>query len=146
MRATGIDLVQLHGDEPASLADEIQAPVIKVLHVAPGGAASAPAAAEAAAHLRATAQAFEGKALALLLDSRVPGSAGGGTGAAFDWSLASGLGAPVLLAGGLHKDNVARAAAVPGVAGVDVSSGVESSPGVKDEALLAAFIRGARGR
>lgn len=145
MLATGIDLVQLHGDEPASLADQIEAPVIKVLHVAPSGAASAPAA-EAAAHLHATAQAFEGKALALLLDSRVPGSAGGGTGAAFDWSLASGLGAPVLLAGGLHKDNVGKAAAVPGVAGVDVSSGVESSPGVKDEALLTAFIRGARGR
>ena len=138
---TGIDLVQLHGDEPPSLVDRIEAPVIKVLHLPPASSAPAPA---SSSTLRQQAEGFSGKAIALLLDSRVPGSKGGGTGAVFDWSQASALGLPVLLAGGLGADNAAAAASTAGVCGLDVSSGVETAPGVKDHALLSSFVRNAR--
>ena len=96
--------------------------------------------------LKAEAAPFAGKALALLLDSRVPGSKGGGTGATFDWSAAGALDLPVLMAGGLSPENVAEAAAQPGVVGVDVASGIEvkGSPGVKDIAAMKAFITNAR--
>lgn len=116
-----------------------------MLHVTPGPSGTSP---ESTAHtltLQTTAAAFRGKALALLLDSRVPGQAGGGTGSVFDWSLAAALGVPVLLAGGLTAENVRAAAGMAGVGGVDVSSGVESGMGVKDLRLLEAFVRNARG-
>ena len=144
--ATGIDLVQLHGDESPQLAERVHAPVIKVLHV-PAVSGSDNTSSETDSQrerLRKQAEEWSGRALALLLDSRLPGSRGGGTGAVFDWNLASELGAPVLLAGGLSPDNVAKAAASAGVVGVDVSSGVESSPGLKDGALIGEFVRKAR--
>ncbi|MEM1192093.1 MAG: phosphoribosylanthranilate isomerase [Pseudomonadota bacterium] len=94
---------------------------------------------------------------ALVLDARAPAGAayGGGHGHAFDWSVlgegvaAGHLGAiPWVLAGGLTPENVeaaiAQIAHLPGFAGVDVSSGVESAPGQKDPAAIAAFIRRAR--
>jgi phosphoribosylanthranilate isomerase len=70
----------------------------------------------------------------------------GGTGKRFDWSLLAGVKTkkPWLLAGGLNADNVAHALAQTGAPGVDVSSGVESAPGVKDPAKIAAFIARAR--
>ena len=71
----------------------------------------------------------------------------GGNGAALDWSLFSGWKppAPWLLAGGLRPENVARAIRASGAEAVDVSSGVESSLGVKDTAAIAAFTHAARG-
>ena len=70
----------------------------------------------------------------------------GGHARAFDWSLVAGIRFPVpwLLAGGLTPENVAQALAATGAPGVDVSSGVESSPGVKDPAKVLAFVAAAR--
>ncbi len=86
----------------------------------------------------------------LLIESRPPAGAErpGGNGQAIDWTLPSGWHAPVpwLLAGGLDADNVGEAIRLSGATAVDVSSGVESSPGVKDPQRIAAFVRAARGR
>ena len=70
----------------------------------------------------------------------------GGTGRRADWALAAvlGLTRPVVLAGGLTPDNVAAALAVARPAGVDVASGVEVAPGIKDPRRVAAFLRAAR--
>ncbi len=80
----------------------------------------------------------------LMFDARPPKGAerAGGHGAAFDWKLLSGRSftRSWFLAGGLTPDNVARAIALSGAALVDVSSGVESAPGVKDTTRIAAFI------
>jgi phosphoribosylanthranilate isomerase len=85
----------------------------------------------------------------VLIDSRV-GAAKGGTGIAFDWSAASTIfssapsGVNLIVAGGLTPQNVAQAIDQLKPWGVDVSSGVEASPGRKDRALLARFIQSAR--
>jgi phosphoribosylanthranilate isomerase len=85
---------------------------------------------------------------ALLIDAKPPAGATrpGGNAAVFDWSLLAGWRAPLpwLLAGGLTPDNVAAAIRATGAAAVDVSSGVESAPGVKNPALIAGFARAAR--
>jgi phosphoribosylanthranilate isomerase len=84
-----------------------------------------------------------------LLDAKPPAGAElpGGNAAAFDWRLVSGRAVPRpwLLAGGLTPDNVARAVAQSGAPGVDVSSGVEKARGVKDPALVRAFVAAAKG-
>ena len=83
---------------------------------------------------------------AWLLDSYVPGAAGG-TGTQFNWELARQatlLGKPVFLAGGLTPENVADAIVLVRPFGVDVSSGVESAPGRKDAAKMRAFVAAAR--
>jgi phosphoribosylanthranilate isomerase len=69
----------------------------------------------------------------------------GGTGRAFDWSTAASIDRPFLLAGGLTPDNVADAIAVVDPFGVDASSGLESSPGVKDPDLIRRFVERAKG-
>ncbi len=85
---------------------------------------------------------------ALLLDAKAPADATrpGGNATAFDWTILHGWAAPGpwLLAGGLHPGNVAAAIAATGAPAVDVSSGVENAPGVKNPALIAAFIEAAR--
>ena len=72
----------------------------------------------------------------------------GGNGLAFDWALIAGarMVRPWMLSGGLDAGNVAEAVRVSGAPGVDVSSGVESAPGVKDVAKIAAFVRAAKGQ
>ncbi|MEM8617036.1 MAG: phosphoribosylanthranilate isomerase [Pseudomonadota bacterium] len=84
----------------------------------------------------------------LLLDAKPPQGADlpGGNGAAIDWSILSGFEAPApwLLAGGLTPDNVEAAITATGARAVDVSSGVERARGVKDEALVRAFIDAAK--
>jgi phosphoribosylanthranilate isomerase len=88
-----------------------------------------------------------GGADAMLLDAKPPPDSklDGGTGLCFDWSMLRGWHAPGLwlLAGGLTPENVARAIAATAAPAVDVSSGVESSRGVKDTRLIQAFIRAA---
>ena len=86
-----------------------------------------------------------GRGREFLLDSHVKGVPGG-TGKKFDWQWAAEARryGRVILAGGLDPDNVAQAIRTAAPFGVDVSSGVESAPGIKDRGLLAAFIRAAR--
>ncbi len=81
---------------------------------------------------------------AFLLDSASAGY--GGSGATFDWLLATAvaLELPVFLAGGLGPENVGEAVRIVRPLGVDVASGVESSPGVKDVTRMEAFIRQAK--
>ncbi len=85
---------------------------------------------------------------ALVLEAKPPAAATrpGGNAASFDWSLLAGWQAPThwWLAGGLHPGNVAAAIQSAGPPGVDVSSGVETTPGVKEPALIRAFIAAAR--
>jgi len=85
----------------------------------------------------------------LLLDAKPPKDATrpGGNARAFDWTLLRGaqFAMPWMLSGGLDPRNVAEAIALTGAPAIDVSSGVESAPGVKDPALIRAFIARARG-
>jgi phosphoribosylanthranilate isomerase len=133
------DFLQLHGGESARRTAYIRGkfgvPVIKALAVAE------------ASDLAAAAE-YEHAADMLMFDARPPKGAQrpGGHGAAFDWKILSGrtFTKPWFLAGGLDPGNVARAIELSGAKQVDVSSGVESAPGVKDSARIAAFINAAK--
>jgi len=127
--AIGLTLVQLHGDEGPQFCGEVArrtgCPVIKAVRVGNSGDVRAADAFSTAFHL---------------FDSR-HGSAYGGTGKSFDWGLLRGRrrSVPAILAGGLDPVNVGEAVTIADPFAVDVSTGVESSPGVKDEALMEAF-------
>lgn len=123
----GLDLVQLHGDEPPEVCARMPRRVIKAVRV------DGPQALERARHY---------PACAVLLDAYAPDRYGG-TGRSFDWSLARGLDRPVILSGGLTPDNVAQAVRQVRPYAVDVSSGVETS-GDKDPQKVAAFVRAVR--
>jgi phosphoribosylanthranilate isomerase len=127
--ASGIQVFQLHGDEPPELCAALALPVVKGLRVADARSLAALASYEVSA---------------FLLDA--PAAGYGGSGKTFDWALAreAALAARVILAGGLGPDNVAEAVRTVRPYGVDVASGVESAPGVKDERLMARFIRAAK--
>lgn len=130
------DLIQLHGHETparAAVARRLTgAGIIKALPIRE--AADLDAAAEWADH-----------ADHLMFDAKPPAGATlpGGVGASFDWSLLAGrrFDRPWFLAGGLTPDNVAEAVRITGAPLVDVSSGVESAPGVKDEGRIADFLK-----
>lgn len=133
------DDLQLHGQETPQRAQEIRTrwgrPVIKALGV------------ETRADL---ARAADYAACDMLLfDAKPPKESArpGGNGAAFDWDILADYSGPRpwLLSGGLTADNVATARARTRAPGVDVSSGVERAPGVKDAALIARFVAAARG-
>ena len=91
---------------------------------------------------------YAGVADRLIFDARAPKDANrpGGLGKPFDWRLLQGVapGIPFMLSGGLDPGNVAEAIAVTSAPGIDVSSGVERTPGVKDPERIRAFIRMAR--
>jgi phosphoribosylanthranilate isomerase len=134
------DILQLHGREAPSRVTEIRQRFGRPTMKAIGVAAPADFAA-AAPHDRV--------ADFLLIDAKPAKNAllPGGNGRAFDWALARDFRprTPWLLSGGLDPDNVAEAITLTGARGVDVSSGVESAPGVKDESKIRAFIAAARG-
>jgi phosphoribosylanthranilate isomerase len=135
-----LDMLQLHGRETPERVAEIRArfglPVMKAVGVAEP------------ADLAAIA-AYEAVADQILIDAKAPKGAAlpGGNGLAFDWRLIAGREwqKPWMLAGGLTPENVAEAVRLTGARQVDVSSGVESAPGVKDAGLIRAFIRAAQG-
>ena len=129
VRASGIQVVQLHGDEPSALCAASPVPVVKGIRVRDS-------------HSLAQLATYE--VAGFLLDSATPGY--GGSGTPFDWALAAEAAAsvPVWLAGGLTPENVAEAVQRVRPRGVDVASGVESAPGVKDLAKMEAFIRNAK--
>jgi len=127
--ASGVQVAQLHGDEPPELCASLPLPVVKALRIAN-------------AHALAALAAYE--VSGFLLDA--PSAGYGGSGKTFDWSLATEAAAvvPVMLAGGLTPENVAEAIRAVRPWGVDVASGVERAPGVKDLAKLRRFIETAK--
>jgi len=135
-----LDMLQLHGAETAERVAEVKAryglPVIKAFGIA--GPEDMPQFAT-----------FSGVADQLLLDAKPPkGSVlPGGNGLAFGWRLLAGRRWAVtwLLAGGRTPENVSLAIQMTGTGQVDVSSGVESAPGIKDAALMKAFVEAATG-
>ena len=137
--ALGPDWIQLHGPETPHRVETIRDEAgIAILKACPIGNAADVAAAAG----------FADCADRLLLDANPPQGATrpGGLGASFDWSLLKALDPELgfMLSGGLTPDNVAAAIKATRPLGVDVSSGVETAPGVKDAALVRAFITNAR--
>ena len=134
-----IDILQLHGSETAARVSEVRAryglPVMKAVGVADETDLEA---------LTAYAKVAD----QILVDAKPPKGAElpGGNGLSFDWRLIAGRRWPVpwMLAGGLEAGNVAEAVRLTGARQVDVSSGVESAPGQKDAAKIAAFVGAAQ--
>lgn len=127
-----LDLLQFHGAEAASFAERFDRPYLKAVPMA----SVVDVAAFAASHPRASG---------FLLDSHAPGAAGG-SGEAFDWTrVPRNFARPLVLAGGLDASNVAQAIAIAKPYAVDVSSGIESAPGIKDAAKMRAFVDAVRG-
>lgn len=135
-----LDLFQFHGTETPQRIDDVHMeygmPVMKALGIS------------SAADLDA-AREYADVCDWLLFDAKAPAGSDrpGGNATAFDWSLLAGRKwpCPWMLAGGLHAGNVAEAVRLSGARAVDVSSGVENAPGVKDAEKIAAFIRAAKG-
>ena len=126
-----LNLLQFHGEETPQFCSGFNVPYIKAVRV------------KAGLDLLQYAQLY-GTARGLLLDAFIEGIHGG-TGAAFDWSLVPRrLPLPVILSGGLNPENVGAAIRRVWPWAVDVSSGVEASPGIKDEQKMAAFFQGVR--
>lgn len=125
----GLNLVQLHGDESPEYCASLGVPVMKALRVGPG-------------FDPAEARPYAGCITALLLDTMVTGETGG-TGVPFNWTAVAACMprvAPVAVAGGLTSRNVAEAISALRPFCVDVSSGVEISPGIKDRRLMHEFV------
>lgn len=139
LEAVRIDMLQLHGaetpDRVAEVRERFGLPVMKAVGVAE----------EADLDALTT---YSRVADQILVDARAPSGASrpGGNGAAFDWNLlrTRTWTRPWMLAGGLTPQNVGEAIRITGAEQVDVSSGVEASPGHKDAKLVAAFVKAAR--
>ena len=139
LAAAPLDIIQLHGDESPERVTEVRAryglPVMKAIGIADASDLAA---------IDTYAQVAD----QLLVDTKAPKNTDrpGGNGAAFDWALIAKRRWPVpwMLAGGLTQDNVAQAIATTGAQQIDLSSGVETAPGVKSNALMQAFIAAAR--
>jgi phosphoribosylanthranilate isomerase len=133
------DILQLHGSESVARLRDIKQkfglPVMKAIAVeAPADLASLPG--------------YAAVADRILFDARAPKDATrpGGLGAVFDWHVLEKLNLelPFMVSGGLHAGNVAEAVRITRAGGVDVSSGVERSSGVKDPEMIRSFVRAAR--
>jgi phosphoribosylanthranilate isomerase len=133
------DILQLHGRESvvriAELKQKFGLEVMKALAV------------ETAADLDGLRD-YAAACDRILFDARAPTHATrpGGLGAVFDWNVLKGidLGLPFMVSGGLHADNIAEAIRVTRAGGVDVSSGVERAPGIKDPEMVERFVRAVR--
>ena len=128
LQQVDLDMIQLHGDQPEELTAELGAErVIRAFRVRD-------------AEVLQRAQKSQGT---LLLDAYCPSSAGG-TGTSFDWNLLEGCTRPYILSGGLNPVTVTGAVSRFHPYGLDVSSGVESAPGIKDHTLIKEFITNAK--
>lgn len=122
-----LDVLQFHGDETAAECEGFSRPYFRALRMQPG------------LDIAALATQYTG-AQGVLLDAWVPGMHGG-TGERFDWArIPKNLAKPLILAGGLNADNVADAVLQVQPWAVDVSGGVESSPGIKDAEKIRKFL------
>lgn len=138
LAAVPVDMLQLHGHETPARVAELRArhglPVMKVVGVSDAGDL-------------AQIAGYEAVADQIMVDAKPPKGAvlPGGNGVAFDWGLIAGRRwtKPWMLAGGLTAGNVAEAVRLTGARQVDVSSGVETAPGVKDAGMIAAFVAAA---
>ena len=136
--AVPVDMLQLHGSEPPERVSEIKSryglPVMKVIGVADAGDLEA-------------LDIYARVADQIMVDAKPPKNAvlPGGNGLAFEWRLIAGRRWPVpwMLAGGLTAQNVAEAIRMTGANQVDVASGIESAPGIKDPAKIRAFLSAA---
>lgn len=128
----GLTAVQFSGHEAPRLCDAIRVPVLKAIHIGTDFDFEA-------------VEPYRGHAAALLLDTYAAGIAGG-TSQAFDWQSLGVMPrwAPVFVAGGLNPNNIAACIAALRPFAVDVSSGVEASPGIKDPDKIAAFCAAVR--
>ena len=126
-----LSLLQFHGREDAGFCRQFGLPYMKAVAMGSGGAPE-------------LAERDFADAAALLLDSHRAGGVGG-TGQTFDWSGIPRMTLPLVLAGGLTPENVRRAVEQVRPWAVDVSSGVEDAPGVKNVEEMQAFIREAKG-
>jgi len=128
----GFQAIQLHGEEDDDYCRKLGLPVLKAIRM----------------ETATTYRAYRGFSVAGFLLDRYNRQNIGGTGEVFDWGWASKavtrLPAPVLLAGGLRPDNVVRAVRIVRPFGVDVASGVEALPGVKDPQKVSLFISRAK--
>lgn len=132
LEALSLDRLQFHGDESEAFCQQFAKPYIKALRAKPD------------ADFTALVAAYP-SAAGILLDSYKPGVAGG-TGEVFDWdTIPMKVRDGIILAGGLNPDNVAGAIRAIRPAAVDVSGGVESSPGIKSEEKIRAFIEAVNG-
>jgi phosphoribosylanthranilate isomerase len=125
-----LDVLQFHGNETQQECSAFDLPWLKAVAM------------ENAESARQAERDYPG-AMGLLLDSHTAGKRGG-SGKRFDWTLSRSLAKPVWLAGGLNAENVRQAIRVVRPYAVDVSSGVESSPGIKDASRINAFISAVR--
>jgi len=125
-------LLQFHGDEDPRFCASFGLPYMKVVGMKGLDRSLAQIARDYA------------DAAALLLDGHAPGEAGG-QGQSFDWSGIAAVDKPIVLAGGLRPDNVAEAVRIARPYAVDVSSGIEAKPGIKDSGKMEAFVRQVRG-
>lgn len=135
MAACGLDLAQLHGGEALARYEALRGRAFAAVRPRPGEMLDYAALARFGPHEPA-----------FLLDAYVPG-AYGGTGVTGDWDQAAVAARqyPLFLAGGLTPENVAAAVAAVQPWGVDVASGVEAAPGIKDPARVRAFVAQAKG-
>jgi phosphoribosylanthranilate isomerase len=131
LRTVRLDMLQFHGDEPPAFCESFGLPYVRAVRMEEG------------TDLLEWAGRFS-TARALLLDTHIPGEAGG-TGKTFDWAMIPrDLPIPVILSGGLTAENVGRAVQEVQPWAVDVSSGVEASRGSKDPRKIVEFIRSVR--
>jgi phosphoribosylanthranilate isomerase len=125
-----LDILQFHGRETEQQCSVFNLPWLKAVAMDNAGSAK-------------LAETEYPGALGLLLDSHTAGKRGG-SGKVFDWSLSAPLSKPVWLAGGLNAENVGQAIRTVRPYAVDVSSGVESAPGIKDSTRISNFIKAVR--
>lgn len=128
LQALPVDILQFHGDESREFCEQFHRPYLKALRVKDGENWT-----QAAAHYPS--------AKAILLDA-FDAKQAGGTGKSFDWQAArADISRPVVLAGGIARDNLHRAIEIFSPAAVDLSSSVESAPGIKDAQKLIEFFQ-----
>ncbi len=136
-KESGLDLVQLHGDETLEYCQLIEKPIIKAIHITSDYDTE---------ELKAKVQMYSEVAQFLLFDSKI-GDQWGGTGTTFDWNILKEItgDVPFFLSGGLNPDNVSDAIDLVKPFAIDVSSGIEEKPGLKDFEKIEALMEVVRG-